>query len=196
LDDKSVIPLEPKYMIFTTEETKKNNFLSEIDKYGESYTKDATIKSLKEVFSASNSIENDEMKEVKYELDVLKVEQKYFHKKCWWGVFRNYIIYLDRFLEVGNPKMPIPNSNLELVAHILCFYGATISDTIDQSVTHVVVNRADLSRIREIRAQAKSLLAKPPHLAKHIVSMSWVTESANCHEDLDEGEFTITAKEC
>jgi DNA ligase-4 len=48
IEQNCVLPLEPKYMMFTTSETKRK-FLMEIDKFGDSYTKDATVKSLREV---------------------------------------------------------------------------------------------------------------------------------------------------
>lgn len=36
------------------------------------------------------------------ETTVAKVEGKYFQQsKPWWGMFRNYCVYLDRYLEVG-----------------------------------------------------------------------------------------------
>lgn len=32
-------------------------------------------------------------------LDILQIEQKYF-EKTWWGLFRNYILYIDYYSEV------------------------------------------------------------------------------------------------
>jgi hypothetical protein len=55
-------------------------------------------------------------------------------------------------------------------------------DIIDEKVTHIVMDDRDLTRLSEIRKQAKKLYAKPPHLSKHIVSKAWVEESVESHE--------------
>lgn len=53
------LPLEPKYMIFTLPETKRR-FLKEIDKYGDSYTKETDVQNLKEAFAMLVKLQKEE----------------------------------------------------------------------------------------------------------------------------------------
>jgi hypothetical protein len=81
-------------MIYTTPETKAL-FLLEIDRYGDNYTTNATIKSLQEAFGEIKRQFADEDKKIPIQ-DYKELEAKYFGKP-WWGLFRNYVIYVDRF---------------------------------------------------------------------------------------------------
>ena len=87
------------------------------------------------------------------------------------------------------------------------FYGGKLSESIDESVSHIVLDPTDLTRLAEIRECLKGYLSPPlifnvhkslnrllyvnPRFAKHVVTKEWIEESAAAHEDLDEREFYI-----
>jgi len=149
--------------------------------------------------------------------EVTDVESRYFdNKQPWWGLFHRRCFYIDRyrllkyvrrskrthvssklsrhsisFLRYSDPSTPLEHSPLELTQHLAEFYGATISDRITPSVTHVVVDPEDLSRLAYIRHAVRQCMATPPHLGIHVVTCDWVRECTANREDLDEREYYL-----
>jgi len=156
--ERKWIPLEPKYLLYSKPETKEL-FLMEIDKYGDKFSVDCNVQTLQEIFQEMNNSQDKENTLQAMEIDqsfLLEVEQKYFVQQCcWWSLFRRYRIYLDKYLVVSDPMSIIRNSSLDYIALLLLFYGATLTETIDQWTTHIVMDRRDLSRYREIRKQMR-----------------------------------------
>lgn len=101
-------------MIYTTPET-KTLFLLEIDKYGDSYGTDTSTKNLQQVFSfvvlyvAELDCQLQVFAEVGRELEEADIKlpedfkdlEATFFGKPWWGLFRTYVVYVDRFAAVG-----------------------------------------------------------------------------------------------
>lgn len=71
----------------------------------------------------------------------------------------------------------ILNSSLDLIALLLEYYGATLSTEIDESVSHVIVDKKDLSRLPDIQSQCREIY-KRTQKAKHIVCKEWVSRLA------------------
>ncbi|KAL6068764.1 DNA ligase, variant 2 [Balamuthia mandrillaris] len=295
------VPLEPKYMLFTTKET-KSKFLLEIDRFGDSYTKDATEATLQEAFRQfdkeleerkkewasleeeqqqreeekrkqkrkraprkkaggeeekaapdegheseepsskgrkrrrTNGKGNGEEKETVQEgvkedpfskeaeqeeeltvedaefaariakmeeekreeklltefgrAETISFEEKYFvEERPWWALFRNFVVYLDCYRVIGDESSVIEDNGLVVVAHLIRFYGGRLSTVLDHSVTHVVFDPFDLSRLPLLRKRLKELLHEQPKRAKHLVDKRWVEESVLAHDDLDEREY-------
>ncbi|PRP74389.1 DNA ligase 4-like [Planoprotostelium fungivorum] len=187
----SLIPLQPKYMLYTTPQT-KINFLKEIDRFGDSFTTAATTKSLNEAFEqVEKQMKEGEVKTVRGGVntseDILLFEKKYFDGKCWWAHFRQFKVYLDRYAVLGDPTTSMDNCPLELTEHVLKFYGATILDCIGADTTHIIMDREDITRLDTIKKVIKRMkfARRPPF----VVTREWVEESANSHEDLDEDPF-------
>jgi len=196
-----LLPCEPKYMLYTTEET-KSNMLLHIDKYGESYAVDTTVESLQEVFEQMDKLKSEEKGEEGEQLNeehekhlahlqILDIESNKFENKPWWGMFRNYVVYVDRYYEVGGETTAIQFCSLELTQQLLEFYGATIATSLKESVTHVVLDRADLTRLGNIKSTVSKMFQKPPHKTKYVVGKEWVAECVSQQEDLDEREFFV-----
>ena len=87
--------------------------------------------------------------------------------------------------EHRNTDSLIEFSNLDFIAPLLLFYGADIADILDDSVTHVIIDPGDTSRISKIRKRLKQIRRTTVPL----VSAQWVTDSIEQHEDLDEREY-------
>ena len=96
INSGSIVPFEPKYMIFTKDETKEK-FMEEIDRYGDSFSKDCSANSLKEVFDEVGKYEFDPLATS----DLVQLEKRYINVP-WWAIFRNYLFYIDRYAELGS----------------------------------------------------------------------------------------------
>eukprot|EP00026_Physarum_polycephalum_P001548 Phypoly_transcript_01550.p1 GENE.Phypoly_transcript_01550~~Phypoly_transcript_01550.p1 ORF type:complete len:948 (+),score=159.21 Phypoly_transcript_01550:87-2930(+) len=190
--EKRIVPFEPKYMLFTTRETHAE-MLRHMDKYSDSFTLDASEESLREVFAQIDRLfeSPDSDTPALPSSDILEIESTRFGSKPWWGMFRNYNVYVDRYEVIGDPDTCMQYSSLELTQHMLEFYGATVSKTITQLTTHIVVDKTNLSRLSEIKSIVLRYLHMPPNLSKYVVSREWVEESVTQQEDLDEREFFV-----
>ena len=49
-------------------------------------------------------------------------------------------VYLDDKLELGNAETKIKDSSLELLALELRFFGASVTDTLDEQTSHVIMD--------------------------------------------------------
>jgi hypothetical protein len=50
-------------------------------------------------------------------------ESLFMDEKPLWLFFRRYVIYLDRYLEIGNEDTKISHSKLDLTDRLVRFYG-------------------------------------------------------------------------
>ncbi|KAH3765317.1 DNA ligase IV [Pelomyxa schiedti] len=181
VSQNKLIPFEPKYMLFTTEATKQR-FQKEVDRFGDSYTKEATAASLSEVFLQIKKQLTGQASLEDVDIDVMPLEQHYF-PKVWWSIFRNYVFYFDKFRIVSDASTPIENCSLESTEAVATFFGATTSNSVTVSVTHIIMDKSDLTRVPELQRQAG-------WTHKFFVDKAWVEESAQQREDLDEAEFS------
>jgi hypothetical protein len=130
------------------------------------------------------------------QMSLLEIEEKYLTKRQprqvpWWGLFRNCVIYLDRFSTVCNPETPIPYCDLDLLQKVLVFYGARVTSTINDETTHIIVSENDLSRVDKLKQKVNEMLAG--YEVKPIILLqSWVTQSCSQHSLLDETNFQIS----
>ncbi|EGC36387.1 hypothetical protein DICPUDRAFT_97591 [Dictyostelium purpureum] len=176
-NEQKLIPLGPKYMIFTTESTKKK-FLLESDPFGDSYFNETNFSELKDCFNQvdkencnhSNSTNINNNKQIikgnknqkllnneQFSIDKSIIELKYFSKNCWWTLFKPNVFYLDRYQVIGEPSTLIENNNLELSSLYIEFYGGTVSLQLNDTVTHVVIDQSDQSRIPFINNKINSI---------------------------------------
>lgn len=56
-------------------------------------------------------------------------------------VVSNFRFYLDNKLVIGDPSTQIKDSSLEFLALELRFFGGTVSDSLDEKVSHVMVDK-------------------------------------------------------
>eukprot|EP01116_Phalansterium_solitarium_P022237 TRINITY_DN7271_c0_g1_i3.p1 TRINITY_DN7271_c0_g1~~TRINITY_DN7271_c0_g1_i3.p1 ORF type:complete len:974 (-),score=418.09 TRINITY_DN7271_c0_g1_i3:27-2948(-) len=191
INDSAAKPLQPKYMLHTLPQT-RSEFLQESDQFGDSFSVDATEQSLREAFAQVDCEVQQGNVELPASLDIAQLEARCFdERKPFWALFRGYRVYVDRFIIVGNPKHSIPGSPLDITAALLRFYGAQLTDDIDETTTHIVLDKRDRTRSKQIRARIRSAMEKPGNIDKHVVDKSWVTESVDAHEDYDESDYVV-----
>lgn len=165
------VPWSPGDMIHTSPKTQKS-FQQDYDVYGDSYTEDTTAEQLKSVFER---ITQDI--DCVNETDVAELEQKYFPDESPYGLFRTCRFYMDKYLVIGDTSTHIKDSSLDLLELELRFFGGTTSDDLDDDVSHVLVDKKDLSRVAELKTERRSRSKK-----YHIVTSDWVRE---CMEEGD-----------
>ena len=91
----AILPLEPRYMLFTTLYTQQQ-FLHDIDEFNDHYTKDVSSSGLKDILKDLHNRPN--FVEFYFNADqVAEFEFKYFLQTPWWGMFRNYAMYFDMY---------------------------------------------------------------------------------------------------
>ncbi|KAJ8019961.1 DNA ligase 4 [Holothuria leucospilota] len=166
-ESKKHLPWLPAHMIHTSPQTKAK-FAEDYDKYGDSFTKDVTPEKLEEVFQkVASEIDQDISSEV-----MAEIEMKYFPQESPFGLFRLCKVYLDSCLVISDQSTHIKDCSLELVALELRFYGATTTEEMTDDVTHVIVDKRDLSRVPEYRKIGRTKEKK-----FHVVTSEWVSDS-------------------
>lgn len=165
LDVQTFIPWAPADMIHTSAKTQMA-LKKDYDEFGDSYMQDTTPDQLKYTFqhmdNSEISISTDEMAEL---------EEKYFPDDSPYGLFRTCRFYLDNKLVIGDPSTQIKDSSLEFLALELRFFGGTVSDSLDKKVSHVMVDKRDLSRVQELKQERRKRSRK-----FHIVSEDWLRQ--------------------
>ncbi|KND05166.1 DNA ligase I, ATP-dependent (dnl1) [Spizellomyces punctatus DAOM BR117] len=102
-----VLPLNPRYMLYTTEATKEK-FKESIDKWGDSYTEDLRTSTMKELFSNMDIDALNKKRQRKADAtterngtpsdNIAEIEERYFSMIAHEGsLFRRAKVYLDRF---------------------------------------------------------------------------------------------------
>ncbi|KAJ4457452.1 putative DNA ligase 4 [Paratrimastix pyriformis] len=123
--------------------------------------------------------------------------ERHYHLETRWSLFREFVVYVDRFLVVGDPtggSIPLSAPTaLTLAAIRLSLFGARLADRIDAQTTHIVMDPDDRSREPAIRDVLRRLrLQAPDALEKHIVGVEWVSGCvAGEGQLLDEQPFAI-----
>ncbi|XP_050403534.1 DNA ligase 4 [Patella vulgata] len=173
------IPWTPGDMIHTSPASLRK-FKLDYDEYGDSYTEDTTEDQLQEVFNNMKELSDDDVIEGK---DIAAIEDEYFPDDSPYGLFRTCRIYVDNNLVLGDNSTKIPNSSLDLLALELRFFGAVLSEKLDDHVSHVLVDKSDFSRVGQLREVRRRKSRK-----FHIVNEDWMR---SC---LEEGEITNERK--
>ena len=93
-------------------------------------------------------------------------------------------VYLDSNKVLGQPDTHIKACSLELVALELRFYGAALVDTLDRTVSHVVVDSAKTDRVKSLRDVNKTRSKK-----FHIVTEDWVSDCIRHEKILQERHY-------
>jgi hypothetical protein len=85
-------------------------------------------------------------------VDLAEFENENFGSNYKFGLFRQLTVYVDKYLNVGNASSAIEFHPLDLVETTLAFYGARIVQSPgDLELTHVVIWKADLTRLEELK---------------------------------------------
>ncbi|XP_067047572.1 DNA ligase 4-like [Acropora muricata] len=179
LEKRQLNPWQPSDMLYSSPAT-ADKFAEEYDRYGDSFTQDATVESLEEVFKNVQS-QNSAVSLSRGEIQ--DVMEHYFPDNSPLGLFKHCRVYLDQYACIGDISTGILNSSLELVGLKLRLYGAQITDTLDDGVTHIVLDESDLRRYEELQ---RAYVALPK---RHFVTQHWVAQSVQASKLLTERNF-------
>lgn len=172
LAEKQCLPFVPSLMIHTAPSTTAT-FADSYDKYGDSYTEEVTEETLKDIFKKIQEQHPDDVQVSREEIALM--EERYFVDCNDRGLFRRYKFYLDMYTEIGNTNTAIPCCSLELAGLEIKFHGGQVVAEFDETITHIVFDQRDLSRVPEFRHLEREHSRK-----HHFVKSDWVKESIAC----------------
>ena len=186
----------PADMVFTTDATSQSFQDSGLfDEFGDSYVEITTKASLQyalrnsEINICSEKEEsrvNDKFKKIHFE--IAQLENDYFPSNWRYGLFRNIVVYIDKYRDIGRKESEIQDYNcLNLAKLNVEFYGGRNVDELDgeSEITHVITSSTDLSRLDEIK-EIRRLL--PQGKKFRIVCDNWV------HDCLDREQLVCESK--
>ncbi len=181
-------PMRPADLIVMTDATKAK-FADAYDAYGDGYADPATIATLK--YSMGQVKELGEEANVTHALKA-EFENHYFDRPLKCGLFRQRVIYFDKYEEVGKPSTAIEFHPLNPVVHTAAFYGAKVVDTLEPRITHVVVS-SDRKFIGETEFEGRIAELKRMREAREekfrIVSEKWIDDSVDQVSVRDEADY-------
>lgn len=111
--------------------------------------------------------------------EIADIEFEIFGQVNQYGIFRTCLVYIDN---VKSPTAPPFFGEIDIISLDLRVYGAAISDSIDNQVTHVVCDpvrnpeRVNYWNEKNARRETKF----------HLVRLEWVTDSINKGSLVDE----------
>ncbi|KAI8989544.1 hypothetical protein BDB01DRAFT_547497 [Pilobolus umbonatus] len=154
IQEKDLIDISPKYMLFTTQETQKQ-LLNDFDMWGDSYTKTTSAKELSNLLSTikSESTEDDQRKICQ------SISEIYFDGSLPGMIFIRVVAYID----LNNTSIEYPihmtmpwvqqkkaYDELAIASSLLLSEGAVVVTRASNDVTHVILNANDLTRLSSL----------------------------------------------
>ena len=147
IKEKRFLQFKPSDFLYCTKKTEE--YLNQIyDCYGDSYTEDLTLDSIKELFANldtnSKYLDNFNLKNNIRE-EIAEIEYEYFANDfLQFRIFRLDNIYLDIFetLDVANnEKIRVKNTCLDFIELKIKWHGGLVTNCLDEKTTHCVVDQ-------------------------------------------------------
>jgi len=193
VERSDIIPLLPKYMLFTTDKTKEQ-FGKSLDKFGDSYTDEVNDAGLHELFSQLDITAPDVSDAQKRRRLVDQVEERYFlDSGLPGGIFRRKVVYLDYPPDepgVGILEQAMRQGccdRLDKISLLLRFHGAQVVNNVQQTdVTHLAFDEKDTTRVAGVREifRGRSLLPR-------FVRAGWIEDSVGEGVLLNENSYEL-----
>lgn len=177
LDQKKVIPWQPRHMIHMSPSTRED-FAKEYDSYGDSYFVDTDEQQLQEVFGRIRS------GDAPATVNVCQVEQRYGWEDLPTSLFRPFKVYMDSYADIGEPKTAIPASCLGIRALEFRYHGGTVVQRLEEGVSHVVVTEE--TRLLGLRTLRRCFRQK-----FKIVRESWVADSIKAGYLMNDADYLV-----
>jgi len=185
-----VLPLEPKYMLFSTPATAKQ-IEKAIDEYGDSYMTDLSPEELKTLLSSVTvdaAIDFARARRLIWEFQDDSPEFAQEELVGW--LFSRVVAYVDfsslaHANGIGDASSTGTEDTLESAKRVLAFGMAEVVDDIhDERITHVVFS--ETTRLQKIRSLL-SLRRKLPR----VVNVEWVHDSFQSRTLIDEERYGV-----
>jgi len=113
------------------------------DCFGDSYTEESTVESLKEIFKNMNSeIVMNESDPEQFKEAIAKIENKYFpNHSSKFGLFRLVNAYLDIYEVVQDENTHLKYTNLDLSGIKIVWRRGLIHKRIYETTTHCILDK-------------------------------------------------------
>ncbi|XP_053735397.1 DNA ligase 4 [Synchiropus splendidus] len=174
LDQKQVLPWQPRHMIHMSPSTKEH-FAKEYDSHGDSYFVDTDKQQLQEVFSRIPVADMD--------VDVGLVEDKYDWQLST-SMFRPFRAYMDIYTQIGDPGSAMEASPLDIRELEFRYHGGTVVKRLEEGVSHVIISEE--TRLLNLRAVRRRFTGK-----FKIVRDSWVIDSIQAGHLMDDNNYLV-----
>ena len=175
-----LLPVEPRHMFFTKEETEAMPE-SSVDEYGDSFARDTTVDELKSLFDGMPTKSENKLHLSEYRTELERHTHNLRELTGW--MFADLVLYPDRDHLNGSGITTSMDIDLEMrqACNTACFAGADISDALVEGVTHVLIGK-DRSRLKGLRASISRFSGRLPR----IVTIAWIEHSWHEKTLLDE----------
>ncbi|KAG2216309.1 hypothetical protein INT45_011241 [Circinella minor] len=194
LQKQDLVPLAPKYMLHTTEETKAS-FREEMDQWGDLYIQDATEQSLRDVMSRMSNITFNETRQRSL---ANEIHERYFNNQDMPGMmFLGVKAYLDDIHQDDNEislneitmdmnwvNAQKSHERMILASKQIRFRGGQIVDRIESGITHVIMDPNNLDRLQQLTNESKGL-----DLLPRFVTTDWIDACVRNKTFIDEQRF-------
>ncbi|XP_029633322.1 DNA ligase 4 isoform X1 [Octopus sinensis] len=163
IENKKLLPWTPKNIIHATKATIAK-IREDFDEYGDNYTYHSTYQDLKDVFSTM------QLPKCLSPEEIAEIEDEYFPMESPYGLFRLCKVYVDNKLDPNDDNY-LQHSPLTLLAMEMRYFGATVLPVLDNSVSHLIMDKNHLERLdmfKYKRCQSEKKF--------HILNSEWVKE--------------------
>ena len=178
-----LLPLEPKHMLFVATDA-ETIIYNAVDQYEDSFTRDLSVQDLRELFDKIPISGHQKMHAAEIKLELLEKESDLENLSGW--LFDGVILYAEPLPIVQNiPAVEIMKQGsprMMKVCNIARFAGATITDRLDNGVTHILVG-SDTS--------VKNILQVTSHFQRlpRLITCEWIEQSWAEKTRFDEERF-------
>ncbi|CAK9273004.1 unnamed protein product [Sphagnum jensenii] len=187
---KALLPLAPKYYLHMSKATKEK-MKDDIDEFGDFYFVDVDVSDMKQLF------ENMDVNKQAPNMEEVKQYREKYCPTPTWCHFSSCNIYFHHPLHSINPDTQVVAAmTLRRLALEVLMYEGSVSKTIDQSVTHVVVYTAPQSPV-PYKTLLQSFTARERKLLKsssiNIISHCWIEDAlgSNSHPYPPESDYDL-----
>ncbi|KAG0576912.1 hypothetical protein KC19_5G117400 [Ceratodon purpureus] len=189
LQSSQLLPINFRHYLHLSDATKEAQ-RAEVDNYGDTYFESTTSEDLEKIFQ--------NMDTHNFEVDLnylLKVEQKYFGSSAW-SIFRGMVLFLLPPIHSTNiDSQTIAQCTLQRLSLEASMYGASVVETLHESVTHSIcfvpksIHIPFKSIYRSIQGsgQHETLLCKNVHVVSHL----WLQDTIQQKEILSVSDYNL-----
>ncbi|KAF7730847.1 hypothetical protein EC973_001365 [Apophysomyces ossiformis] len=155
-EKQDLVPLCPRYMLFTTERTDRL-FRIKMDQWGDSYAHDTTEQNLREVLSHIEvKLDEEKARQLCEE-----VQERYFPELIPGMIFLQVKAYLDFPASDGDQTDELSRlksrDKLWLASMQLQFYGGLVVDRIEPGITHIIMDENRLGQLSALTESFKGV---------------------------------------
>nr|CAG4712925.1 unnamed protein product [Naegleria fowleri] len=149
VSQSSIQRLHPGYMIYTSERT-QYSFKEQMDEFQDEYLFDATEESIK----VSLQLTKNSPEFMMADSPIIETINTRYNIKTSTSFFKGVRAYIDKFVKIGDASSGVVLLGMETLEVFISLYGGSLSERLDSSVTHIVYDEDDTSRLKTLKRVA------------------------------------------